>query len=58
MSGDRAAVEWWAVARAGEEELTLAGVSLLRFDGAGMVVDERGYWHEQPGPHEPSKAGA
>ena len=53
VSADRAVVGWWTVARTGEEELTLAGVSLLRFDGAGMVVEEHGYWNEEPGPHEP-----
>jgi len=52
VSGDRAVVEWWTVARIGGEELTLAGVSLLRFNG-GMVIEERGYWNEKPGRHEP-----
>ena len=53
MSGDRAVVEWWTVASTGGEELTLAGVSLLRFNGAGKVIEERGYWNEEPGRHEP-----
>jgi hypothetical protein len=53
VSGDCAVVEWWTVGRAGEETLTLAGVSLLRFDAAGMVKEERGYWNETPGSLEP-----
>jgi hypothetical protein len=50
----RAAVEWWAVTR--EEpsgKITLAGVSLLRFDGDGLVVDQRDYWAEGAGRREP-----
>jgi len=52
--GDRAAVEWWAVlvTPAGEEQ-TLAGCSLLRFDGEGLVVEARDYWHMEPGRREP-----
>jgi ketosteroid isomerase-like protein len=53
VSGDRAVVEWWTVARIDREELTLAGVSLLRFNGTGMVIEERGYWNEKPGWHAP-----
>jgi SnoaL-like domain len=50
--GDRATVEWWAVTQTGVQEETLAGVSLLRFDEKGLVVEERGYWHAKPGRHE------
>ena len=52
VSGDRAVVEWWAVSRSGDKEDTLAGVSLLRFDDRGLVVDQRDYWHLEPGRHE------
>jgi SnoaL-like domain len=46
VDGDRAAVEWRATTRlrdGGAEEL--AGVSLLRFDGAGRVVEQRDFWN-------------
>ena len=44
----RAAVEWWAVTRDRDGgDVTIAGVSLLRFDADGLVVDERDYWAEE-----------
>ncbi len=53
VSGDRAAVDWWAVITAedGSEE-TVAGTSLLRFGGDGLVVEQRDVWAGQPGRHE------
>jgi ketosteroid isomerase-like protein len=50
VDGDRAAVEWWAVVTTttGDAE-TLAGVSLLRFDDAGLVVEQRDVWASEPG---------
>ena len=45
VDGDRAAVEWSAKTRlkdGGTEKL--AGVSLLRFDAAGLVVEQRDFW--------------
>jgi hypothetical protein len=32
--------------------VTLAGVSLLRFDDEGLVLDQRDYWHLEQGRHE------
>ena len=49
VAADRAAVEWWAQTVAEEGPSTLAGVSLLRFDDAGAVVEQRDYWHESYG---------
>ena len=48
VEGDRAAVEWSAAStlKSGEVE-RLAGVSLLRFDNDGLVVEECGYWHSE-----------
>jgi len=46
IDGDRAAVEWCATTRlrdGGGEKL--AGVSLLRFDGEGRVVEQRDFWN-------------
>lgn len=52
VSGDRASVEWWAVSTSNGNEVTLAGVSLLRFDPGGLVVDQRDYWHLEEGRRE------
>jgi ketosteroid isomerase-like protein len=49
-SGDRAAVDWWAVITAHDgAQGTLAGVSLLRFDEDGRVREQRDTWVEEPG---------
>jgi hypothetical protein len=48
VDGDRAAVEWRAEVRQKDGDLErLAGVSLLRFDGDGLVVEQRDFWAEQ-----------
>ena len=44
MDGDRAAVEWWAFVRENGRDVTLAGTSLLRFDGDGRCVEQRDAW--------------
>jgi SnoaL-like protein len=48
VEGERAAVEWNAVStlKSGEVE-RLAGVSVLRFDADGLVVEECGYWQSE-----------
>jgi predicted SnoaL-like aldol condensation-catalyzing enzyme len=46
VAGDRAAVEWWATWTENGERLTLAGTTMLRFDGGGRVVDHRDYWNQ------------
>jgi hypothetical protein len=43
VSGDRAAVEWWGSWTEQDQELTFAGVTVLRFDGQGKVVEHRDY---------------
>jgi hypothetical protein len=48
-SGDRAAVEYWAAIHVEGEERTLAGVSFLRFDRDGLVVEHRDVWAEAEG---------
>jgi hypothetical protein len=47
VDGDRAAVEWHGetVLRDGGTE-KLAGVSLLRFDADGLVVEQRDFWNQ------------
>lgn len=53
VSGDRAAVEWWASWLERGEPLTVAGVTVLRFDGDGKVVDHRDYWNHVDGREPP-----
>ena len=59
VDGDRAAVDWWGViiSRDGGVE-TVAGTSLLRFDGDGLVVEQRDAWAGEPRRRElPAWAG-
>ena len=45
VDGDRAAVEWSAETRLKDGSTEkLAGVSLLRFDTDGLVVEQRDFW--------------
>ncbi len=45
VDGDRAAVEWHAEVKLKDGGLEkLAGVSLLRFDADGLVVEQRDFW--------------
>jgi hypothetical protein len=45
VDGDRAAVEWSAETRLKDGSTErLAGVSLLRFDAEGLVVEQRDFW--------------
>jgi ketosteroid isomerase-like protein len=53
VSGDRATIEWWAISRSGDNEVTLAGASLIRFDEHGLVVEQRDYWNSNDGPRNP-----
>jgi hypothetical protein len=43
VSGERAAVEWWASWTEHGQELSYAGVTVLHFDGQGQVVEHRDY---------------
>ena len=49
----RAAVEWWASYREGGEDVTLIGVTVLRFGDDGLVVQHTDYWAEASGRTEP-----
>ena len=49
VSGRRAAVEWWGSWTEDGQDVTLAGVTLLRFDDDGKVVDHRDYWNQGEG---------
>jgi hypothetical protein len=52
-SGDRAAVEWWASWTEHGQEVTFAGVTVLRFDEEGKVVDHRDYDNHVEGREPP-----
>ena len=43
VSGDRAVIEWWGSWTEPGEELAYAGVTVLRFDSQGQVLDHRDY---------------
>ena len=45
VSGERAAVEWWASWIERGQELSYAGVTVLRFDSQGQVVEHRDYYN-------------
>ena len=43
VAGDRAAVEWWGIWTEEGQDYTFAGVSVLRFDSEGKVLEHRDY---------------
>ena len=49
VSGDRAAIEWWAAVIENGKPVTLAGTSLIRFDTDGRVVEQHDYWGQTDG---------
>ncbi len=51
----RAAVEYWAIVTGLDGEvITLAGVTVLRFDREGRAVEHRDHWATQEGGHNSS----
>jgi ketosteroid isomerase-like protein len=53
VAGNRALVEYWAVITSGGNDETLFGIALLRFGPDGRVVEQRDYWHMEPGRRKP-----
>ena len=53
VSGDRAAIEWWAVVNEKGEKVSLAGTSILRFADDGRVVEQSDYWGNADGRTPP-----
>jgi hypothetical protein len=53
VGGDRAAIAWWAVTIENGQQVSLAGVSCVRFDDDGRVVEQSDYWGEAPGRAAP-----
>jgi len=51
---DGRACGWWAISTdTGGTTVTLAGVSVLHFDDAGLVTEQRDYWHQEDGAQRP-----
>jgi hypothetical protein len=51
---DRAAGWWWAIStNTNGDAVTLAGVSRIVFDRAGLVVDQHDVWTQFDGAHRP-----
>jgi hypothetical protein len=53
VDGSRAAVQWWASWVEGDEQVTLAGTTVLRFASDGLVEDHVDYWLQAEGRHAP-----
>jgi nuclear transport factor 2 (NTF2) superfamily protein len=45
LDRDRAAIAWWASLREEGRDTTLAGVSLIRFGGDGLVLEQWDAWN-------------
>ena len=53
VDGGRAAVDWWGAITSKDGSVeTVAGTSLLRFDSAGRVIEQRDAWASESGRHE------
>jgi ketosteroid isomerase-like protein len=55
--GEAAAVAWWAALRDEGEEITLSGVSILRFAADGRCRSQRDHWNQAPGRRPPPQWG-
>ena len=53
VDGDRAAISWWASLREDGAHSTLAGTSVLRFDGDGLVTEQWDAWNQVSQRREP-----
>jgi hypothetical protein len=53
VSGERAAVEWWATLLEDGLPVTLIGTTVLRFGPGGKVIDHRDYWVREEGRQSP-----
>lgn len=49
VSGDRAAIEWWAVIVENGKQISLAGTSIVRFGDDGRAVEQTDYWGQADG---------
>jgi ketosteroid isomerase-like protein len=58
VSGDRAALEWWAAVIENGKAITLAGASMIRFGDDGRVVEQTDYWGQADGRTPPFEGWA
>ena len=49
VDADHASIEWWATLIEGGAEATIVGTSTLRFDDAGLVIEQRDTWNQAVG---------
>ncbi len=56
VDGTRAAIDWWAaITDMSGNVQSIAGTSLLQFDAAGRVVEQRDAWGYEEGRHDPTE---
>jgi hypothetical protein len=53
VTGDRAAIEWWAVVTENGKLVSLAGTSIVRFAEDGRAVEQTDYWGQADGDVPP-----
>ena len=49
VTGDRAAIEWWACLFENGKQISLAGTSIVRFDEDGLALKQTDYWGQADG---------
>jgi hypothetical protein len=58
VDGDRASISWWTALNEDGAAVTLAGTSVLRFDAAGLVVEQWDAWNMRSGRSDPPAVGS
>jgi hypothetical protein len=58
VDDDRASVSWWASLREDGHDASLAGTSVLRFDEAGLVVEQWDAWNRLDRRRDPPPDGS
>jgi SnoaL-like domain len=53
VSGDRAAIEWWAAVIEHGNQVSLAGTSIVRFAEDGRALEQTDYWGQADGRTPP-----
>jgi hypothetical protein len=53
VTGDRAAIEWWAVVVENGKDVSLAGTSIIRFGQDGRALEQTDYWGSADGRAPP-----
>ncbi|MGZ6255802.1 MAG: nuclear transport factor 2 family protein [Candidatus Limnocylindria bacterium] len=55
VDGERASIEWWATLLENGEPASIVGTSTLRFDSAGLVIEQRDTWNQATGQTPPAE---